>query len=160
MGKNIEELERNIIRGFPGLANDANFKITSPCDSVYNCIAWAYQYKDRWMWPKISGDVRLDGVCYWPDEVINSPEVDAFQKAFELKGYILCDNAEHEDGFQKIALYVKKSTTICTHAARELRSGMWTSKLGINHDIQHGTPYAIEGDIYGEVHCIMKRVFS
>ena len=78
----------------------------------------------------------------------------------EGKGYELCDNAEYEEGFQKIALYVKEGTTECTHAARQLTTGLWTSKLGQIEDIQHGTPYTIEGKCYGKVYCIMKRPFS
>ena len=65
-----------------------------------------------------------------------------------------------EDKYQKVALYVKKDSKTWTHAARELRNGFWTSKLGQGYDIQHGTPFTIEGDSYGEVYCIMKRIFQ
>lgn len=29
-----------------------------------------------------------------------------------------------------------------------------------SHDIQHGTPYTIEGSVYGKVYCIMKVPFK
>lgn len=159
MGKDIEKLKRVIIKYFPRLAHDKNFQITSPQTPNYNCIAWAYNYKDRWMWPDPCATGGLDGVCYWPDEVTKTPDVDSFIEAFRKKGYEICDNAEFDERLQKIALYVKPGTRECTHAARQLRNSFWTSKLGQGNDIQHGTPYTIEGNNYGIVYCIMSRVF-
>lgn len=159
MGKEIESLKANIIEIFPRLSNDADFKVTSPQTPNYNCIAWAYHYQDRWMWPGGIECKNLDGFHYWPDGVEDTVDVIAFIKAFCLKGYEVCDTWEHENDYQKIALYVVPGTTECTHAARELRSGKWTSKLGEWNDIQHGTPYTIEGELYGKVYCIMKRLF-
>ncbi|WP_319504708.1 hypothetical protein [Bacteroides graminisolvens] len=160
MDKRTEEsIKSHIITGFPGLADDENFKLTSPVDSNYNCIAWAYNYKDRWMWPHDKSTSDLDGVCYWPDGILKEPDVQAFKEAFQLKGYEVCDNPDFEPKYQKIALYVVPGTTECTHASRQLRNGFWTSKLGQAFDIQHGTPYTIEGTGYGEVHCIMRRLF-
>ena len=55
MGRQIEQLEREDVamlqNSFPKLLQDNNFKITSPIDPNYNCIAFAYAYDDRWMWP-------------------------------------------------------------------------------------------------------------
>lgn len=146
---------------FPELVNDKYFKLTSPQDPCYNCIAWAYSYKDRWMWPPGGSPAKvLDAVTYWPNENA-SDDISEFIRAFkEGKGYEICENADYEKGYQKIALYVEKGTTTCTHAARQLTNGCWTSKLGPEQDIQHGTPYTIEGNTYGEVYCIMKRKFS
>lgn len=156
----MDESVKLIKEAFPGLQNDSDFKITSPIDPNYNCIAWAYQKKDKYMWPHPLSSAALDGICYWPDEVIKSPDVEAFIEAFRLKGYEICNSELYEKGFQKIALYVKPGTTECTHAARQLLSGKWTSKLGPNHDIDHGSLYSIEGDSYGVLYCVMKRIFE
>lgn len=59
-----------------------------------------------------------------------------------------------EEGYRKIALYT--GTTECTHTARQLSTGLWTSKLGQEYDIQHGTPQAIEVGVYGCIFCYMK----
>ena len=45
---------------------------------------------------------------------------------------------------------------IPTHAARQLRSGRWTSKLGQAEDIEHELR-ALEGAIHGAVVLILKR---
>lgn len=149
--------ETQIKHLFPKLKDDVDFKVTSPQTPDYNCIAWAYHHNDRWMWPGGQEFKICDGFLYWPDGVEDSTDVSAFIKAFEKTGYSLCEDCCFEKDYRKIALYVKKGTTECTHAARQLSNGKWTSKLGRLNDIQHGTPYTIEGDIYGEVYCIMKR---
>jgi len=159
MGKGTEAARLDVMSEFPGLRYDKHFEITSPIDPSYNCIAWAYQIKERWMWPPAGAQAPvLDAVTYWPDENA-STEVDQFMKAFSLKGYEKCDNPDFEEGYRKIALYVKPGTTECTHAARQLSNGFWTSKLGQWYDIQHSTPKDIEGHLYGKVYCFMKREF-
>lgn len=152
--------EAQIIKIFPKLQYDTDFKITSSCTPNYNCIAWAYYYDDRWMWPGGQEMKICDGFHYWPNGVEDSEDVSAFIKAFEKTGYVVCNSPDFEEGFRKIALYVIKNTTTYTHAARQLSNGKWTSKLGLLNDIQHGTPYTIEGLQYGEVYCIMKREYK
>ena len=149
------ELKRMIINNFPGLTDDPDFQITSDASPQYNCIAWAYKYNDRWM--QYGASCLLDGVVYWwPEGVENSPYIDAYINAFKLKGYEICNNWQHENDYEKIALYINEQQE-CTHAAREKRNGKWTSKLGEANDISHNNPYSIEGVCYGKVACVMKR---
>ena len=136
--------EETLIAAFPGLGGDTDFKITSPQNTNYNCIAWAYHFQDRWMWPGGTGTKTIDGFKFWPDGIDDTEDVSAFIEAFKQKGYEQCETGDFETGYRKIALYVKKGTTQCTHAARQLNNGKWTSKLGRENDIQHGSPYAIE----------------
>ena len=161
MGEKTERLKREIISSFPDLKADSDFKISSPETPNYNCIAWAYKsYDDRIMWPWGSETKTLDGFHYWPEGVADSTDVSAFIHAFQLQGYEVCDQWEHEKDYVRIALYVIPNTPECTHASRELRNGKWTSKLGPENDIEHGSPYSLEGVEYGKVFCIMKRLFS
>jgi hypothetical protein len=44
-----------------------------------------------------------------------------------------------------------------THAALQLESGLWTSKLGEFEDINHLTPNAVAGPVYGGVLCYLER---
>lgn len=158
MGEGVEQIGQALKRLFPKLKDDLNFQVTSKRTPVYNCIAWAYHLNDRWMWPYNEVTMMLDGVCYWPTKEVMEPTIDNFIAAFRLKGYEVCDGFQHEDGFRKVALYAKPGTNICTHAARELSNGFWTSKLGKLEDIQHGDPTTIENNVYGKVCCILKRV--
>lgn len=157
MGKEFEEIKRFIIDIFPKLAEDEHFKITSDSTPNYNCIAWACIYNDRWIQPTYLGKPNLDCVVWWPPEVKEGMEPKNLKELFEFNGYQECDNSEQEEGYRKVALYLKKTTNAWTHASRELKNGFWTSKLGEGWDIQHGTPETIENDIYGEVYCIMKK---
>ena len=81
MGKGTEAARLDVISVFPGLSSDDHFDVTSPEDPSYNCIAWAYQIKGRWMWPPAGIPVSLDAVSYWPDENA-STDVERFVDAF------------------------------------------------------------------------------
>ncbi|MEK6705299.1 MAG: hypothetical protein AABZ06_05880 [Bdellovibrionota bacterium] len=73
---------------------------------------------------------------------------------FERLGYACTDSREHEIGFDKVAIFVLDGAV--THAARQLPSGKWSSKLGPNHDIEH-TITGLDGHRYGAVAQVMKR---
>lgn len=151
-------IKEAIIKAFPKLADDSSFEISSPQDPNYNCIAWAYKlYKDRWMQPP-KGMRYLDGVTWWPDGNKEGLDINSLVDAFYEIGYRQCDDYKHEEGYIKVALYYNPLDSKWTHAAREWIDGKyWISKLGQGNDIQHESPYTLEGNIYGKVYCIMKR---
>jgi hypothetical protein len=109
---------------FPNLRRD-DYSVTSEADWRYNCIAHAAGKSDAPWWPAEEG---TEGV-FWPDGVGREESLDALGAAFGTLGYVLCDNAEPETGFEKVALYAD-AVGLPTHAARQLPSGAWTSKLG------------------------------
>lgn len=156
MGKRTEEEIDYILKLFPGLKADDNFRITSPCDWDYNCIAWSLERNDVTQWPFPEEYDVLDGIDYWPDSIPRDEYPESFLKMYELAGYESCEGADPEHGFQKIALFVDPDGKV-THASRQLSEGSWTSKLGQLNDIQHATPYSLEGDIYGKVEYILKK---
>lgn len=160
MGERVEEIKRLIIQAFPKLIQDKDFKVTSNATPNYNCIAWACKYDERWMQPPYLGKPNLDCVVWWPPEIPEGLDLDCLKKAFEYHGYSECNSSEHENGYRKVALYMNEQTNEWTHASRELNNGCWTSKLGEFNDIQHGTPEAIENDLYGKVNCYMKKKFD
>jgi hypothetical protein len=43
------------------------------------------------------------------------------------------------------------------HVARQKASGVWISKMGKGHDIEHDTLKALEGEMMGKVVTIMRR---
>ena len=126
---------------FPGI----DYRITSEQDNHYNCIAWAAGYNDDW-WSH-DEDYR------WIGE--RGPCIQNLVTLFNALGYAECDCDLLEAGYGKVALYAKEGNW--THAARQLENGRWTSKLGIYEDIEHAAPQDLCGDLYGQVHCVMRR---
>ena len=139
----------DIEKFFPKL-QDGLYKITSPDTVDYNCIAWAAGDTEAWWWPD-----RLD-IGYWPAGVRRAEILEAFIEAFATLGFTLCDTAEYEEGFEKVAIYIDVNGKP-THAARQLSPGLWTSKLGNLQDIEHHID-GVSGDQYGAVAVIMKRL--
>jgi hypothetical protein len=74
---------------------------------------------------------------------------------FSSLGYAPCSAAALEPGYDKIAIFTSADGTP-THAARQLSSGRWTSKLGNWEDIEHDLE-DLCGDIYGSVAQVMRR---
>ena len=147
---------RTTIEGiFTLLGNDSNWRVTSKNDPRYNCIAWAAVRSNVWWSPS---EKRLPGV-EWPFNLPPNFEPSTLVKLYEHLGYEICESDSCENGFQKVAVYTKTENgkAIWTHAARQLRSGMWTSKLGQAWDIEHSSPDTICNVDYGIVHAIMKR---
>ena len=131
---------------FPRLT-EQNHRLTSPAAIDYNCIAWSAGDVEHWWQPGV----------FWP---LPAPTrqygIDVLEQLFMFLGYADCGlDAEPEPGFEKVALFGQ--SIFYTHAARQLASGKWTSKLGQAEDIEHDTPHDVAGGIYGEVVQIMKR---
>ena len=137
---------------FPRLTQD-NHSVTSQPSKRYNCIAWAAGQNAKWWWP--GPDVEFE---YWPENATRAETLDAFQEAFASVGYTICQGADFEPGFDKVALFADDKNRP-KHAARQLPNGRWTSKLGILEDIEHAL-HDLEGSEYGKVVVLMKRPAS
>lgn len=135
---------------FPGLQN-SDYRVTSPASRIYNCIAWAAGDTARWWWP--DPDAENDA-RYWPPGVALEESLDAIAAAFATVGYAPCTGEAVEPGFERIALFA--AAGVPTHAARQVPSGRWTSKLGFREDIEHEL-HAVSGDIYGAAALLLKR---
>jgi hypothetical protein len=128
---------------FPKLAA---YKVISEPSDRYNCVAWAAGDNVRW-WSNLPG-------YHW-STTSRSLLVESLVAVFEGIGYEVCHNTSVEVGYDKVALYARAG--MWKHAARQLPTGAWTSKLGDGEDIEHSTPDALAGSQYGVVHCIMRR---
>jgi hypothetical protein len=135
-----------------GKLNSQNHIQTSPETNSYNCIAWAAGEDHRWWQPNVPAFLGY----YWPSDAPSGMHIDCLIGAFQTLGYAPCANGSHEAGMEKVALYAKPDGT-WSHAARQLGTGKWTSKLGKLEDIQHDDPAVIEGRTYGAVSCYMSR---
>jgi hypothetical protein len=137
-------------RRFPRLKTDG-FRITSPRTTAYNCVGWAAEDNENWWSPEDFG------LYYWPAGVSRDGSVDAWAAAFASLGFESCGDAELEPDYVRIAIYAHGGTAL--HAARQLPSGRWTSKLGRSEDIEHDLE-SLSGEGYGEVVLFMRRRIS
>jgi hypothetical protein len=123
--------------------------VTSPPDRRYN---WAAGDARRWWWPGVSPN---DEGYFWPPGVSTEETVAALVTAFAALGYVPCEAEELEPGWEKVALFAD-AAGLPAHAARQLPSGRWTSKLGRLEDIEHNLR-DLEGQDYGQVVQVLKR---
>lgn len=131
---------------FPNYLNEP-FNVTSPKTPNYNCIAWAFGDDSKWYWPK--------SFNYWPANIRSEVDQQSFIELFELIGYSVCEEGTLEIGIEKIAIFTLNG--IPTHAARQLENGNWTSKLGMENDVEHTLNCLCGGPIYGDATIFMSR---
>ena len=138
-------------RYFPALKR-LGFTRTSEAE-YYNCIAYAAGDIERRWWPDQFPPGSRD---YWPLPLTNPPDerVETFIAEFATQGYVPCENARHEPGYEKVAYYAEGETV--RHAAKQHEDGAWRSKLGPDEDIEH-TLEGLEGWFYGRVVAILRR---
>ncbi|NJM83130.1 MAG: hypothetical protein HC844_12140 [Tabrizicola sp.] len=132
---------------FPRLLN-AQAKKTSEPTPQYNCIAWAFEDNTKWWWP-----MRRR---YWPVPFDGKATMEAFQDYLSGSGWQQSQDRSLQAGLKKIALYANLFDGQPTHAARQLDSGAWTSKLGEDMDLTHEL-HELEGPMYGTVVAIFSR---
>ncbi len=146
--KSAEEIEED----FPSI--HGRYRITSQKDPAHNCIAYVVgDLKSNWD----PGAVGIPGY-YWPPGFARDDSLSELVNIFEVHGYRRCETAEPEIGFTKIAIYGDQIAW--THAAYQLESGKWSSKLGLGHDVEHDSLDALNGDLYGAAVVIMRRVIK
>jgi hypothetical protein len=85
--------------------------------------------------------------------------MDAFIGAFGTLGFVPCPDGSAEVGIEKVALFAKAAggLLIPTHAALQLETGEWTSKMGVLEDIVHATVDAVNGPVYGQAVQFLSR---
>lgn len=115
------------------------------------CVGWAAEDDRNWWSPE---DFDL---YYWPEGVPRDWSVEAWAAAFASIGFEPCDDATLEPEYARISIYGRAGNAL--HAARQLPSGRWTSKLGRGVDIEHEL-HSLAGDTYGEVVLLMRRRIS
>lgn len=146
----LPERDLEIETIFPKLAAGDGYRITSPKTTDYNCIAWAGCIDHLWWWPDESW------MYFWPSAVQREATIPAFIAAYTTLGFAQCDDDQYEEGFEKIAIFTD-SLGAPTHAARQLNTKFWTSKLGGLFDISHMLD-GVSGISYGTPTVFMKRV--
>jgi hypothetical protein len=147
--------EEDILALCPALADDPNFRITSPPNPANNCFGWTAGDENR-RWDATPTMAPTRAGLYWPPGIPLLNTISAYMAAYETIGYAECEGPEPEEGMEKIALYVNPHEEP-GHAARQLPSGTWTSRLGAANDIEHGAPEGVENLMFGRAVRFMKR---
>jgi hypothetical protein len=136
---------------YPNLAI-TEYSLTSSKSQEYNCFAWVAGDRERWWQPTPEDEF------YWVEGVPMEETLSAYVQAYQTLGYEPCDSSVLEEGYEKIALYVNDQG-VPVHAARQLLTGKWTSKLGSLEDIEHELE-GLTGKSYGTVGKVLKRPIS
>lgn len=135
------------LKDFPNLS-PGNHRDTGLADGKCNCIAWAAGIDNDWWDPATNR--------YWPANAPRDYKVTSLIVAFESVGYAVCADGALEDGVEKVAIFADGPEYM--HAARQLQTGKWTSKMGPDEQIEHDTPNDLAGPAYGDVTTYMKRL--
>jgi hypothetical protein len=147
------QAQRELPEKVPNLKR-VRFEVTSRGVFTYNCVAYAAKDETKPWWPiKPQKTARY---YYWPEDLPRKATVPNFMRAFEKLGYEECATGDHEEGYEKVALYVDEDNKP-KHMARELGDGIWASKLGDFQDIRHHTLEAVETDEYGTAKYFMRK---
>ena len=140
-----------VIRGdieywFPNIVGK-NFKIIKS-EGDFNCVSYTLDIYDGWMWTNTE---------IWPyDKIPRDSGINGFKNLYNLYGYFECENANFEEGFEKVSFYSKNGYP--THASKQF-GNIWRSKLGPSVIIEHELEWLCgqTEDAYGNVDFIMKR---
>jgi hypothetical protein len=100
--------------------------------------------------------VLIGSGVYWPPGIPALPNLSGTIEAYAQVGFEVCESIDLEDGKEKIVIFTD-SAGEPRHAARQLPSGAWTSKLGVHVDIEHADVAAVGGLLYGEPAVFMSR---
>lgn len=150
--------DRAIVAAWLPDLNNSEWSVESDDDRSYNCFAWAAGETNRKWSPQPHVGSTGSGI-YWPAGIPSLPTVDAVIGAYRTCGYEICESPDLEEGVEKVAIFGQPPTRKgdpC-HAARQLPSGWWASKLGVFVDIEHAELHAVSGVVYGQVVVVMQR---
>ncbi len=150
----VGERDLELEEDFPGLRR-VPYKVISPRDPEYNCIAFAVGDLTRF-WDDLGflKGASVNGY-YWPPGVPSANTLVGWVKVFELRGYTEIDDPSFDPDFEKIAIYASAEGP--QHVSRQKATGTWVSKMGKGVDIEHSSLEYLEGDFYGNITKIMQR---
>lgn len=98
----LPEAMELIENSFPRLRGATAYEAVSQRDMRYNCIAFAAGVTHEWWEPTTRGRPGM----HWPASAPKEQSVEAYVAAFGTLGYVRCDGAGLEPGFEKVVLYV------------------------------------------------------
>ena len=128
--------------------NRNNYEPRSDEDFNYNCLAFALGDTSNWWEPP--GQFGF----YWPPGLPDDLSVGTAIRIIKLHGFVRDLEPNIAPEADAIAIYANGDEW--THFAK-FHNGVWLSKLGIDHDIEHSSLEVLEGDLYGKAVRILSR---
>jgi hypothetical protein len=117
----------------------AEHRVTSRPTDGYNCVSWVQRdFVHRW-----------DPDYHWPGDLPcpeGLPDLDSYLQLFKRWGFELCEHGSLEPGYLKIAIYSTRG--YFHHVAKQLRTNVWSSKMGDGHDLWHRDLEALYDSIF------------
>lgn len=144
----VTTFDEELIRVFPRTL-ERGHTVTSEVTQSYNCFSWVIGRKDVGIWPDSVGETR------WIRGLKRVESVEAIAEALRVFGFEPCEDRNFERAYLKVLL-MAKGPEEPTHLAFQLPSGLWSSKLGGSHDIEHAAD-GLCGDYYGDVVGFFRR---
>ena len=138
-----------LAKAFPRLSSEGFEIIDGPSDR-YNCIAYAAGDTGAW-WDHIEEH-------YWPTSATRSNSIESLKEVFFGLGFEQCVDNTLEAGYEKVALY--EAQGVWMHAASQMPSGRWRSKMGQGPVIEHLSPESLSGGMYGSPTIYMRRAVN
>ena len=137
-----------LLKDFPRLLNDGNFRQISAPTPSYNCIGWALGLDNLFVSP--------DNVPWhwWPYQNGDLSSEQALIDCFRYFAFDICEENDNDPGYDKVALY--SLTGNWTHAAKVLDANVYYSKFGSNIDGYHSSGHWLSSK-YGTVYKFMRR---
>jgi len=96
---------------------------------------------------------------YWPKGLPRDTSPETYISLFESLGYQLCDNADLEPGFEKVAFFQDPDGRV-SRVSKQAESGSWITKIGRGELIEHTDLDALTSEKYGEVTQLLRRPIS
>ena len=142
----LRKWEHLLREAFPNLEKEG-FEIVEVPSRRYNCIAYAAGDIANW-WDR-------QEVGYWSLHATRSDSIESLREIFVGLGFEQCEDSDAEDGYRKIALY--EAQGIGKHAAVQMSSGRWRSKMGQGPVMEYLSLELLSGGMYGIPTTYMRR---
>jgi hypothetical protein len=140
----LEDIEADL----PLLRRGQNYAEASKWNFDYNCLAFVLgDYENWWEPPGLYGH-------YWPPGFREDVSVETVTKIIKLHGFVVEHAPDIPPLTESIAVFAKGEDW--EHFAK-FANGVWSSKIGEDHDITHSSLQVLEGDLYGRVVKILSR---
>jgi len=140
-------------------ADQIDWSAASDPVGTYNCFGFALGYNQWWEPPVFIDELIANEEAIWPLGLSESLDIDNYIAAARTERFYVSQDAMWEESCDTIMLYFTTNDRKFQHAARQVSSGVWSSKLGTGSDITHAID-GIDRIDFGTGRIYMKRAIQ